>query len=225
MVFLGFWQLDRLEDKRRFNSDVTERTALPPAAVEEMVTADGDPDPDLEWRMVTATGTYQSTGEVTIINRSLDGVAGYSPLTPLLLDDGEVVYVQRGFVPLATTAPPPTAGRVVVTGFLRPSQTRTALGAVDSTDPAATEFHRVDIDLIAARLEVPHLPMWVQLVEQSPAAGAPWPQPARLPDLDEGPHFSYALQWWFFSLVALAGWIVVARRSVRAARVSPDAPG
>lgn len=225
MVFLGFWQLDRLEDKRRFNSDVTERTALPPAAVEELMTADGEPDPDLEWRMVTATGTYQPTGEVTIINRSLDGVAGYSPLTPLLLDGGTVVYVQRGFVPLATTTPPPTAGRVVVTGFLRPSQTRTVLGAVDSTDPAATEFHRVDIDLIAGRLEGAHLPMWVQLVEQSPAAGAPWPQPARLPDLDEGPHFSYALQWWFFSLVALAGWIVVARRAVRAARVSPDAPG
>jgi cytochrome oxidase assembly protein ShyY1 len=225
MVFLGFWQLDRLEDKRQFNSNVLERTAVAPTAVENLLQPGNVSDPDLEWRIVTAAGTYQAGGEVTIINRSLDGVAGYSPMTPLLLDTGVVVYVQRGFVPLATATPPPTTGRVVVTGYLRPSQARSVLGAVDSTDPTATEFHRADIGLISGRLEEPHLSMWVQLIEQSPAAGSPWPQAARPPDLDEGPHFSYALQWWFFSLVALAGWIVVAGRAVRAARVSPGVPG
>ena len=224
MLFLGFWQLDRLDQKRTFNATVLERTAMDPVSVVDLVSAGSEPDGSLEWRIVTAEGTYLPDEQVTLINRSLDGVAGYSPFVPLQMDDGTVVFVQRGFVPLAEPMPSIAEGRVSVTGFLRPPQTRGTLGAVDSTDPTATEFHRADVELIAARTEAPHLPMYIQLLGQSPAVESVWPQAARLPDLDEGPHFSYAMQWWFFSAVALTGWIVVARRAVRTSRVSPGVP-
>lgn len=214
MVFLGFWQMNRLDQKRTFNATVTERTQVPTIPIQDALAESSDVN-NLEWRIVTATGRYLPDQEVTIINRSLDAIAGYSPLTPLELQDGTVVFVNRGFVLLNQQIPPMNDAEITVLGFLRKTQTRGTLGAIDSTDPSTTEFHRVDLELISQRIENTSQSMYVQLIEQSPALLSEWPAPAVLPDLDEGPHFSYAMQWWFFSLVALTGWIVVVRRALR----------
>ena len=217
MVFLGFWQLNRLDQKQATNRNVIARTALPPVDVGDLFKSASTSlsFEELQWRVVTAQGTYLADEAVTIINRSQDATAGYSPVTPFLLDNGSVVFVNRGFVPLAQPTPSPTTGSVVLKGYLRTSQTRTLLGAVDSTDPSTVEFHRLDLDLLAQRMDQPTLPMYVQLMEQTPALNSPWPAPTQLPELTEGSHFSYAMQWWFFSLVSLTGWIVVSRRALR----------
>jgi cytochrome oxidase assembly protein ShyY1 len=217
MVFLGFWQLNRLDQKQATNRNVIARTALPPVDVGDLFKSASTSlsFEELQWRVVTAQGTYLADEAVTIINRSQDATAGYSPVTPFLLDNGSVVFVNRGFVPLAQPTPSPTTGSVVLKGYLRTSQTRTLLGAVDSTDPSTVEFHRLDLDLLAQRMDKPTLPMYVQLMEQTPALNSPWPAPTQLPELTEGSHFSYAMQWWFFSLVSLTGWIVVSRRALR----------
>jgi cytochrome oxidase assembly protein ShyY1 len=217
MVFLGFWQLNRLDQKQATNRNVIARTALPPVDIGDLFKSASTSlsFEELQWRVVTAQGTYLADEAVTIINRSQDATAGYSPVTPFLLDNGSVVFVNRGFVPLAQPTPSPTTGSVVLKGYLRTSQTRTLLGAVDSTDPSTVEFHRLDLDLLAQRMDKPTLPMYVQLMEQTPALNPPWPAPTQLPELTEGSHFSYAMQWWFFSLVSLTGWIVVSRRALR----------
>jgi len=219
MVFLGFWQLNRLDQKQATNRNVIARTALPPVDIADLLkngsTSTSLSFEDLQWRVVTAQGQYLADKAVTIINRSQDATAGYSPVTPFLLEDGSIVFVNRGFVPLAEPTPAPTPGSVVLKGYLRTSQTRTLLGAVDSTDPATTEFHRLDLELLSQRMDQPTLPMYVQLMEQTPALDSPWPAPTQLPELTEGSHFSYAMQWWFFSLVSLTGWIVVSRRALR----------
>lgn len=221
MVFLGFWQLERRDQKREFNATVVSRTDIPPAPIGDVLTPQANPD-EIEWRVVSATGRFLADDEVTIINRSQDGTAGYSPLTPLLLADGQVVFVNRGFVPLNVTSPQTPSETISVLGYLRKTQKRGSLGAIDSTDASATEFHRVDLSLISRRIEQPSLPMYLQLIEQSPAQTEAWPAPANLPELDEGPHFSYAIQWWFFSLVAVTAWIVVVRRALRKSTSASD---
>jgi cytochrome oxidase assembly protein ShyY1 len=219
MVFLGFWQLNRLEQKQTTNTQVMARTALPAIDVQEILsTADTTPAviyDDLQWRVVIAKGQYLAQDGVTIVNRSQDAIAGYSPVTPFLLENGTVVFINRGFVPLAQPVPPPSSGPVTVKGYLRTSQKRTVLGAVDSTEPATTEFHRIDVNLLSKRLNQTSLPMYIQLMEETPALSSSWPAPTQLPELTEGSHFSYAMQWWFFSLVSLTGWIVVSRRALR----------
>jgi cytochrome oxidase assembly protein ShyY1 len=219
MVFLGFWQLNRLEQKQNTNTQVIARTALPASDVQAILgpslsTASVAYE-DLQWRVVTAKGQYLANDEVTIINRSQDATAGYSPVTPFLLEDGTVVFINRGFVPLAQPVPAPSSGQVTVKGYLRTSQKRTLLSAVDSTDPAATEFHRLDVNLLSQRINKPSLPMYIQLTQETPALTSTWPAPTQLPELTEGSHFSYAMQWWFFSLVSLTGWIVVSRRALQ----------
>lgn len=219
MVFLGFWQLNRLDQKQTTNRNVIARTALPPtdigALLKSTPTSTSLSFEDLQWRVITAKGQYLADKAVTIINRSQDAIAGYSPVTPFLLESGSVVFVNRGFVPLAQPTPKPSSGPVTLKGYLRTSQTRTLLGAVDSTDPSTIEFHRLDLDLLSQRMDQPTLPMYVQLIDQTPAVNSLWPAPTQLPELTEGSHFSYAMQWWFFSLVSLTGWIVVSRRALR----------
>ena len=214
MVNLGLWQLRRLDDKRALNSAVAERSVAPVADIGDLVPAGVDNDAPLEWRRVTARGTWEPSRAVTILNRSADGVAGVHSVVPLRLVDGRWLLVNRGFVPLAESIPLPD-GEVTVAGYLRPGETRGALGAVDSTDPSITEFQRLDIALISTRLDGPGVPMWVQLVDQSPRASTTWPAAIPLPEPDEGPHLSYAFQWFFFSLVAVTGWVVAMRRSMR----------
>jgi cytochrome oxidase assembly protein ShyY1 len=217
MVFLGFWQMNRLEIKQTTNKNVIARTSVPVVDINELFNnAQSLPLEELQWRVVTARGQYLSDQGVTIINRSQDATAGYSPVTPLLLDNGSVVFINRGFVPLAQPVPPPSLGSVTIKGYLRLSQSRTLLGAVDSTDPTATEFHRMDLGLLSQRVTQQTFPMYVQLTDEIPKLTTTWPAPTRLPELTEGSHFSYAMQWWFFSLVSLTGWIVVSRRALLA---------
>jgi cytochrome oxidase assembly protein ShyY1 len=227
MVFLGFWQLNRLDQKQATNENVIARTALPPQEIQLLLnsaTTSSASYADLQWRVVTAQGQYLADKSVTIINRSQDATAGYSPVTPFLLENGSVVFVNRGFVPLAQSTPAPTSGSILLKGYLRTSQTRTFLSAVDSTDPAATEFHRLDLNLLSQRMDQPTLPMYLQLIEETPALNSAWPAPTQLPELTEGSHFSYAMQWWFFSLVSLTGWIVVSRRALRTRPIEDVVP-
>ena len=223
MVNLGFWQLRRLDDKRAFNAVLTERTEQPVTPIEQVLspTVVGTDDPEVatrEWLPVSARGRYDNERAVTVINRSQNGTAGKDSLVPFVLSDGRTLLVNRGFVPLALDVPPAPTDEINVVGYLRRTETRGTLGAIDNTDRANTEFHRFDVDLIGARTGDGVVPMYLQLVKESPSLNAQWPAVNPLPEQDEGPHLSYAFQWFFFSLVGLAGWIVAAMRSVRAQR-------
>ena len=65
----------------------------------------------VEWRPVVASGRYLPDEELRVVNRSQDGRAGDNIVTPLLLDDGRVLIVARGFVPQDTEVPPAPAAR------------------------------------------------------------------------------------------------------------------
>lgn len=220
MVNLAFWQLHRLDQKRTFNAKVTTRSEMPVedlGRVTGLVAGAEDFTPvAFDWRRVTVKGTYHFEKAVRVVNRSQDGTAGYDQVVPLLTEDFGWVIVNRGFIPLSIDvagALPPDP--VTVAGYLRVTQERGALGAIDSTDIGNKDFQRFDIPLMAKQLDGTVFPMYVQLFEESPATIEQWPAPVSFPELSEGPHKSYAFQWFFFSLVALCAWAVVIRRKWR----------
>lgn len=221
MVNLGFWQLRRLDEKKIFNASVTARTVQPIVALDDVLGPSTEPG-DVEWRRITVSGTYEPSKAVTIVNRSQDGTAGVDSLVPLRLADGRVILTSRGFVPLALPVPTAPSGDVTVTGYLRKTQTRSALGAIDSSDPTATEFQRFDVQLIGKRIAGQVAPMWIQLSSESPAPASDWPARVPLPELTEGSHLSYAVQWFFFSATALVAWIVVIRRRLAEPHPRPE---
>lgn len=224
MVNLGLWQLRRLDQKRDFNSLVTSRSELP---VTDLSRLEQPVNPaSTEWRRVSVPGTYHPERAVRVVNRSQDGAAGYDEVVPLHTDRFGWIIVNRGFVPLAVDHPVDTpTGPVTVVGYLRASQQRGVLGAVDSTDATNKDFQRFDLPLMSRQLNGAVLPMYIQLVKESPTTVRDWPTPVSFPELSEGPHQSYAFQWFFFSTVAFAAWIVVVRRKWRGTPTTSPTPG
>lgn len=222
MVNLGFWQLRRLEEKRTFNALVGNRTEQP---VRELFRL---PDPavpaDSEWLRVSVTGTYDAGRSLRVVNRSQDGMAGWDQVVPLRTERFGVILVNRGFIPLSgdVQADVPD-GEIGVVGYLRASQSRGTLGAVDSTDPGNRDFQRFDIPLMSKQFDSSVYPMYLQRIKESPMPKGDWPALVAFPTLSEGPHQSYAVQWFFFSSVALAAWVVVTRRKWRAGAASAPA--
>lgn len=221
MVNLGFWQLRRLDERKDFNAQVAERVEQPVVELAELL-PDGttleDPAVDeAEWRTVEVEGDYL-VDQVVIFNRSQGGRAGSMIVTPLQLADGRVLLVERGFVQLTGDpgAPPPDApeGEVALTGRLRRSQERRPGGLTDRAEGALAEAQRIDIARLAGQLPGPVVPMYLELVTSEPPLDPTTdPAPVERPSLDEGPHLSYAVQWFIFSLCAVVGWVIAVRRS------------
>ena len=233
-VSLGLWQLRRHDERQSRNADITARSEVPAVPVGELVPPGaqlGDVE-DLEYRQVVATGTYDPEGEVLIRPRSLDGVSGWHVVTPLVLDDGGAVLVTRGFAPLAKdpealgAAAAPPAGEVTVTGLAFPSQERGGIGPTDPDEGTLRELARVDIRRIDQQYDGELLPVYVQLLPQDPPLDpAGLPQQLPLPVTDDGPHLSYAVQWFLFAGVGLVGWPVLLRRTAEEERRAPHPRG
>ena len=225
MVNLGFWQLRRLEQRRDFNVTIEARYDAPPVDLDTLVgPGRNDPDDprldDVEWRPVTTTGIYRSDASIQIVNRSQGGRAGENTVTPLELPDGRVLLVNRGFVPLGESAPPAPHGTVTVTGRLRPSDDRRTGQLSDPADGALTVAQRVDLARLAAQFDAPLVPMYVDLIASEPVDGEPYPEPVARPDLTEGPHLSYAVQWFIFAAAVAVGWALAVRHSASKHRVT-----
>jgi surfeit locus 1 family protein len=228
-LWAGFWQLRRLDERRDAIDRYEARTAMEVAPVEDLLEVDSSDAAvaEVALRPATATGTYLADGEVTVRNRSLDGAPGHWVVTPLLLPDGTAVLVNRGWVPLAvvddlTTVAPPD-GEVVVRGTLSEPQERGRLGAVDEGGEDVVDFARVDVDLIAERLDVPALPAYLTLDAQDPPQ-AELPVPVDVVDPEEGPHLGYAVQWFIFAAIAAGGYPLILRR-VAGDRAAEEADG
>ena len=221
-VSLGLWQLRRHDERQSRNAAITARSEVPAVPVGELVppgVQSGDVG-ELEYRQAVATGTYDPEGEVLIRPRSLDGVSGWHVVTPLVLDDGRAVLVTRGFAPgsddpeeaLRAAAPP--AGEVTVTGLVFPTQERRGIGPTDPDEGTLRELARVDIGRIDQQYGGDLLPVHVQLLEQDPPLDPTrFPQQLPRPATEDGPHLSYAVQWFLFAAVGLVGWPILLRRT------------
>jgi cytochrome oxidase assembly protein ShyY1 len=223
MINLGFWQLRRLHERKAYNASVRANETQPAQPAEDVLHA-GDPvsvGHDLNFRRVSATGTYDTSNEIIVRARSLDETPGVWALTPLRLPDGNGVIVLRGFLPSQGTlekvpadAEPPS-GEVTITGLVQETQTRGAFGPTDPATGHLDTMARADVARIAKQLPYPILPAYVQLQTQSPPQAGIQPRVLPEPVLDEGPHLSYAIQWFIFTTIALIGYPLILRRKAR----------
>lgn len=219
MITAGFWQLHRLTERREQNSTVTNRSELPVVEIQTLVGIDDDYDigDDIEFRSVQALGIYQVEDQVLIRNRTYQGAAGYWILTPLRLQTGEFVAVNRGWIPHAAgigAAPAefaPAIGEVQVVGLVRTTVTAEGLQQSDPSSGVLSEMARPDLARLSQQLDTPLLPVYVQLQAQTPPPGD-LPVPVPPPDLGEGSHLAYAVQWFIFATIALVGYPLILRR-------------
>ena len=224
MINLGFWQLRRLDERREFNRQVEAAIDQPVAPLDTVLAPTAEPAA-VEWRPVSATGTYLADEQFVVVNRSQGGQAGDLIVTPLRLDDGRILLVERGFVPLGQAAEPAPNTPVQVVGRLRQSQERRRGGLSDPAEGELTEAQRIDIDRLAPQLPGPVVPMFVELVGSVPGEIGPYPLAPSEPELTERNHLSYAVQWFIFSLCVAVGWVLAVRHSISSRRPLPAARG
>ena len=216
-IRLGFWQLDRLHGRKDANAAIAAAEASPPRAVPALLAGTNDPT-SLRFRPALATGTYDPAHEVLLYGRSsVEGDPGDQVLTPLRLPDGTALVVDRGWIPIdegvpvAGEAAAPT-GTVTVGGVLFPPD---ALTVPTGTASPVERITKVDLGHIGAQLPYPILPIYLLLQTQQPPQQGSLPEPPPLPPLTNGPHLSYAFQWFSFATIAIVGCIVLLRRDRR----------
>jgi surfeit locus 1 family protein len=223
-VRLGFWQLDRLEQRRARNAVVLAGMRQAPRPIDEALVAEMRRDPErLAYRRVVARGRYLPAAELVLRGRVEGGRPGVHLATPLLLeDDGSVLLVNRGWVPAADAVTPaerpaPPAGTVVVEGILQEVPITQDRGGRSISARADTAYRRLDRGEAQARLGPRVLPMYLQLLGDTGGARS-LPVAVPPPPLDEGPHLGYAIQWFSFALIGVVGLVVLLRRRGGAAR-------
>ncbi|HSK97836.1 MAG TPA: SURF1 family protein [Euzebyales bacterium] len=205
----GFWQLRRLDERRAYNGLVTQRLDAAPVPLDELVGRVG-PDPRaLVFRRVVVGGRYRPEGQLLTAPRSRDGRPGPQVLTVLDTDGGAPVLVDRGWIPFErdTVPPAPPPGRVQVEGIVRAPEP----GAAGTAEQVVRIVPRQIGERSGLRLPAYYVELW----GQRPDVPATGPLPGRRPELIEGSHQSYALQWFAFALIALIGYPVLVWRTVR----------
>lgn len=211
-VLLGRWQLHRLEHKRAVNHLVSSNTAAAPVAASALLRVDHGPGPGRLWRRVVATGHYDTGHTLLVRNRPLEGAFGYYVLVPFVTDQGPALLVNRGWVEYGENASTPPkvpaapSGTVTVTALVRATEPRSTTGT-----PPPGQVTRIDVSEIRKALPYPVYGGFGQLARERPA---PRHAPAKLPlpELSEGPHLAYMVQWWLFAVTALGAYVVFARR-------------
>jgi surfeit locus 1 family protein len=215
-VNLGLWQLRRHDQRSTLNTRIEERLEAAPVPLGDILTGALDLS-DLEYRRVVVTGRFDTAEEVILQNRSLKGISGHHVLTPLVLGDGTAVIVDRGWVPIDVAGPPvpeaaPPEGTVGVTGIVRLTQTRGSFGPVDPPTGVLDRISRVDVERLRLQSDRNLAPVYVILETQEPEQ-LELPLALPPPDVDAGPHLSYAVQWFVFAGVVVIGYPILLIRT------------
>lgn len=222
-VRLGFWQLSRLRQRQAFRArvearlrrptfELTARSALP-------VVTFGTPD-SLAYNPAVARGVFDFTHQMVLIGRTVDQVPAVYVVTPLHLFGGAAVLVERGWVPS------PDAYSVNLDSLAErdTADVNGILLTVTATQPPATHDTTWPVHLasddpsrLGPSFPYPLLP-WVLRRTQPPPGAPAGLRPIPAPAIDNGPHLSYAIQWFSFALIALIGSAVLYRKTVSGER-------
>lgn len=213
MIGLGLWQLRRLDEKQAFNSRVTEHTNADVVPLDSVL-LDGPAD-ELSYRRVSTTGTYLSDPQFEVVNVTQSGTTGRNMINALQLADGSLIIVNRGFVPTGTPLPAPPPGEVQVLARLKDGQVAGTGQPSDDGSQALTEIRRVDLAALGQQFDQPLAPMYLELLESN-RAEPDSVSPVAFPELSDGPHLSYAVQWAIFSISVAVGWLFAVRKSIGA---------
>ncbi|HLV57519.1 MAG TPA: SURF1 family protein [Natronosporangium sp.] len=223
MVLLGGWQLSRYHARSEINARID--ATGDPVPVERLVTP---PGPDrgvgarvteaVRWSTVTATGRYDADHQVLVRGRTVHGRVGYEVLTPLVLEGGAALLVDRGWLPPAQEGmtvtprvPAPPGGQVTVVGRIHPGESG---GTPVENRDGVLQARRINLDAIAAHLPYPLYGGVIVL--GGPGDDGLVPVPVRRENA--WLNAAYAVQWWIFAGLVLVGAAWLVRREAHGAR-------
>ncbi|MFT4284116.1 MAG: SURF1 family cytochrome oxidase biogenesis protein [Protaetiibacter sp.] len=216
---LSWWQWARRAETAADNLRVEQNYDATPVPVGEVLPRLDAWDEDDEWTRVVLTGEYLPEDALLVRNRVLGGSPGFEQLVPFRQEDGTVVVVDRGWLPLGNgvdslpdAVPAPPDGQVTVVARLRGAEP-----ALPGRTAPEGQIPSIDVASIVARLDAKGYTGAYAVVASEDPAVTPMPVAAPRPQEDEGMHLSYALQWIAFGVLAFVGLFWAWRRERRIA--------
>ncbi len=211
IVMLGFgvWQLERRVWKQDLIALRAARTTAPAIALPDA--------PDLkrlEYRKVKLRGRYLHGKELYLGARSLRSNLGYHVITPFAANDGAVVLVNRGWIPLDRKEPSQrrrgqVAGEIELVGYLRAGGRKGSY--TPDNAPAQNFWFYVDIPAMANHVGIRNpRSFYLQAAGEPPPGGWPRPVPVRV-DLPNN-HLQYAITWLALAVGLLVIYFLYHRR-------------
>lgn len=210
LLSLGFWQLERAEQKRARQMQLERQQVLPPALLSTV------PAPQLgNYRRVIARGRFDQERYWLLDNRHRQGRVGYEVIAPFYLEEGGALLVNRGWTPAGATraerpeAPPPS-GQVSLFAELVPTAQHPLLEGIASGPEWPKVIVALEPEVMARQLGEPLPKRYLRLDDGSPGALiAAWPA-ARV---GVQKHLGYAFQWFAMALGVIL-WFVFANSNL-----------
>jgi len=200
---LAPWQLHKNEAKTERNHNIEAAFETDPVPLSEIFTTRGKVADGKEWRRVSMTGHYLPESEVLLRLRPVNSSPAFQALTPFRLNSGEIMLVNRGFVPAnqdnVPDIPAAPSEEVTIVGYARLDEPPPSHEPL--TDQGRLQVSGINSQQIA---DLTHLELgkdYVQLSDGQPGTLSAIP----LPQLDSGPHLSYGIQWIAFGIMAPLG--------------------
>ena len=201
------WQYHRGVDRHARNAVIEERIAQSPIALTSVTGTLAD----YEWQPVSTSGSFNKEKQILLRNRYDDGKYGYEVLTLFTSAEKKNFWVDRGWVQAGATATTPPVltplpeGEVTINGRLR----------LDSSLPRGSFFALPGkgeglVSELNAQSQLNTEKFYIDLLSGSQASLTP-EVPAQLPELSDGPHMAYALQWIFFGGLVIYGRLLIRR--------------
>lgn len=217
--FLAQWQFARRADAVNEIATIDRNFSAQPKPLTALLPSPNQFSKQLRWSQVRLGGHYLPDQEVLVRNRPFNGSVGYEVITPFLDNSGRVFFVDRGWVAAGSRpnepspySSPPTGELTIIARLLpgEPSLGRQSL---------ANQIGSIDLNALAVRVASPsYTGAYGLLVTDGHPTNL---QTATLPNRDEGPHLSYALQWYVFAIIGF-GWLTYAARLEARSRGTPD---
>jgi cytochrome oxidase assembly protein ShyY1 len=214
-VALGQWQFARRTEAQAAIAVLDANYDRDPAPVADVLGDVLNADESLKWTPVELSGRYLDDRAIYVRTRIGEGGIGFEQLVPFLDNSGNVLVVDRGWVAADATnanpVNPPAIPKVDVTVVARLMPSEQTIPGRDAPEGQIATIH---VPSIASRINNPTFEGWYGRVDtESPATlkDTAWDRPI----LDEGPHLSYALQWYVFALMGFVGYGWALRNEAR----------
>lgn len=220
--FLSQWQFSRRTEAVAKIQSVATNYDQSPVELRKLATVTGF-DVSNEWRPVKLEGNFQTQNAVLVRNRPYNGAPGFLQVIPFKLDSGEIVAVETGWLPtgndnqVPTLIPLPSVEHQEIIARVRPSEPTLNRKAPENQIPTINVQALIEKENLSGEI---YKSVYARLADSY--SGTEFPKVLPKPQLDEGNHLSYALQWILFALMAFGALVWAVRQESEALKIKLD---
>jgi len=207
-IRLSDWQFDRYNTRIQDNEITTTALNSEPIKLTDLSQVSELKD----WQKVSLKGEFMDSDAKLLRRQYLESSLGFWVITPLKLDNDQVILVNRGWIPIAESStsqqeiPSSPQGDVTIIGYVQTlKDTRS-----EPEDLPLNQINHLNSTNFSSQ---PLSTNYLQLASMTPMDNQVAIIP--LPELSNGPHFSYAIQWILFALMLPIGWYVLLKNENR----------